>query len=117
MTNCCVIGLGYIGLPTAVILAQSGNKVFGVDINSEVVSSVNNGVLHFEEPGLDKLLSEVIENDCFSAGSKPIEAEVFLIAVPTPTDSKKNLIPQPNIDYVLSAVKSNKQRTKKTKTI
>ena len=103
MTNCCVVGLGYIGLPTAIILAQLGNKVCGVDINSEIVSKVNKGFLHFEEPGLEKLLIQVIKDGFLSACSKPVEADVFLIAVPTPTDCKKNGIPNPNIDYVLDA--------------
>ncbi len=105
MSNCCVIGLGYIGLPTAVILAQSGHNVYGVDINPEIVSSVNKGLLHFKEPELDKLLLQSLKKSSFLAGEKPFEADVFIIAVPTPTKSNEKNIPQPNIDYILDAAK------------
>ena len=60
MTTCCVVGLGYIGLPTAAVLAQAGHRVIGVDINAQVVSTVNEGRIHIVEPGLDLVLADSV---------------------------------------------------------
>lgn len=79
-----VIGLGYIGLPTAVMLASKGCKVNGVDINPLVVDSINNGIAHIDEPGLGIELNKQINSGKIRAYSNPVESDVYIIAVPTP---------------------------------
>ncbi|MDR0683142.1 MAG: UDP-N-acetyl-D-mannosamine dehydrogenase [Dysgonamonadaceae bacterium] len=78
------MGLGYIGLPTAAIAASKGIDVVGVDINPEVVETINQGKIHIVEPELDKMVKEVVEKKKLRATLKPEEADVFLIVVPTP---------------------------------
>lgn len=95
----CVIGLGYIGLPTASLLATKGFKVHGVDINPEIVSKINAGKIHIVEPGLDVLVKSAIHSGNLKAGNKPEPADVFIIAVPTPFDDHKN----PDISYIQAA--------------
>ncbi|MDY3665757.1 UDP-N-acetyl-D-mannosamine dehydrogenase [Schaalia hyovaginalis] len=80
----CVIGLGYIGLPTAVAFAQAGWRVRGVDVSEERVAMVNDGRLPFVEDGLDRVLHEVVASGALAASTAPIPAEVFVISVPTP---------------------------------
>jgi len=106
MKNCCVIGLGYIGLPTAAILADNNYKVFGVDINQKIISKINKGEVHINEPNLENLVRKVIEKKLFEAISTPISSDIFLITVPTPCLKNDLNIPQPNIKYVLQAVNS-----------
>src|SRR3990167_4516715 len=95
----CVLGLGYIGLPTASLLATKGFKVHGVDINPEIVSKINAGKIHIVEPGLDVLVKSAIHSGNLKAGNKPEPADVFIIAVPTPFDDHKN----PDISYIQAA--------------
>ena len=106
MSTCCVFGLGYIGLPTAAVLAKAGHRVIGVDVNSQVVDSVNAGNIHFYEPELDIQVSHFVSSGSLSASLTPVTADVFLIAVPTPFLVGPDKIPQPNIDFVLSAARS-----------
>ncbi|QNI75244.1 UDP-N-acetyl-D-mannosamine dehydrogenase [Synechococcus sp. MVIR-18-1] len=106
MTTCCILGLGYIGLPTAAVLARSGHRVVGVDVNSEVVATVNQGQIHIVEPDLDRAVADAVASAALSAQSTPVPADVFLIAVPTPFSSRADGIPQPNIDYVLAAARA-----------
>ena len=80
----CVIGLGYIGLPTAATFATHGLKVIGVDINPHVLETLRSGNIHIHEPGLDDVVKKAIQSGNFSFSSKPEEADAFLIAVPTP---------------------------------
>ena len=103
--KCCVIGLGYIGIPTSIIAASAGFNVIGVDINPDVVCSLNKGVIPIIEPNLNKEFKKIL-NKNFEAKIKPCKADIFIISVPTPF--KKNSIdfPTPDISYVLSAVKS-----------
>lgn len=79
-----VIGLGYIGLPTAVVLASRGVTVIGVDINNEVVSKINRGEVHIVEPDLDAVTARVVQNGLLRATTSVSEADAFVIAVPTP---------------------------------
>jgi len=81
----CVVGLGFIGLPTAVLIANEQIPVLGVDIKKEVVDRVNAGSLHFVEPGLESLLQRVVGGKQLRASMKPEVAAVYLICVPTPT--------------------------------
>ena len=97
-----VIGLGYIGLPTAALIASHMHNVIGVDVNEDVVRSVNAGVLHTVEPGLADLLAETVAKGWMRAVAAPEPAEVFIIAVPTPiTEDKK-----PDLSYVKAAALS-----------
>ena len=96
-----IMGLGYIGLPTAALIASKGIKVHGVDINKKVVDTINEGKIHIVEPDLDGLVHEVVKNGFLRASTFPAKADVFLIAVPTPF--KEGYIP--DISYVESAIK------------
>ena len=78
------IGLGYIGLPTAAMAASKGIQVVGVDINPDVVNTINQGKIHIIEPELDRVVKEVVEKGHFKASLKPEEADAFFIVVPTP---------------------------------
>ena len=106
MTTCCVLGLGYIGLPTAAVLSRSGTRVIGVDVNPQVVRTVNQGLIHIVEPDLDQEVSAAVASGSLTAQLTPAVADVFLIAVPTPFHSEHEGIPQPNIDYVLAAARA-----------
>ena len=106
MSTCCVVGLGYIGLPTAAVLAKAGHRVIGVDVNDQVVSTVNAGRIHIVEPDLDLAVAESVAAGSLSARVTPVSADVFLIAVPTPFRSGADGIPQPNVDYVLAAARA-----------
>lgn len=101
-TSISVIGLGYIGLPTAALIASHMHNVIGVDVSEEVVNSVNTGTVHSVEPGLTELLAEVTAKGWLRAVTVPAPADVFIIAVPTPiTDEKK-----PDLSYVRAAALS-----------
>lgn len=80
----CVVGLGYIGLPTASTFAAHGVSVLGVDVNSGVVETLNRGEIHIHEPGLHEAVQAAIQSGNFKAAAKPQEADAFIIAVPTP---------------------------------
>ena len=98
----CIIGLGYIGLPTASYLANRGFNVYGVDINQKVVETINRGEIHIVEPELDTFVKSAVFSGKLKAGVEPQPADVFIIAVPTPF--KDNFVP--DISYVLSATES-----------
>ncbi|WP_316817974.1 UDP-N-acetyl-D-mannosamine dehydrogenase [Pedobacter nyackensis] len=98
----CVVGLGYIGLPTAALLANRGYMVYGVDVVQRVVDTINRGEIHIVEPELDTFVRSAVNGGKLIAGTQPQEADVFIIAVPTPFHD--NYVP--NIDYVISATKS-----------
>jgi UDP-N-acetyl-D-mannosaminuronic acid dehydrogenase len=83
VVNICVVGLGAIGLPTAVVMASRGHQVSGVDIEDSVVSGLNRGETHFDEPGLSELLREVVTSGQFKAEAEPVAADMYLICVPT----------------------------------
>ena len=107
MKKCCVLGLGYIGLPTAALLASKGYEVNGVDINDKIVNKVNNGKIHISEPNLSELVKRAVENNTLKASVLPVEADIFIIAVPTPFKKNNfNNTPSPNIDCVLEASKA-----------
>ena len=97
----CFMGLGYIGLPTAIIAAKCGLDIVGVDIDSEVVLQTNKGQLHFIEPGLDDLLKDVLQSGKFTATTMPVESDAFFIVVPTPFKNNH----QPDISYVKNATR------------
>ena len=97
----CVVGLGYIGLPTACMIASCGIEVAGYDINSQIVEKINSGEAHIEEPGLDSLLKSVLEKNKFYASTKLESCDTYLIAVPTPFDHAQK---SADISYIKTAL-------------
>lgn len=97
-----VIGLGYIGLPTAALIASRGMQVLGVDTNENVVTTVASGAIHISEPDLDGLVSKVVSSGALTTSSQPQPADVFIIAVPTPIDREN----RPDLSSVNAAVES-----------
>ncbi len=95
----CVLGLGYIGLPTAAVIARTGARVLGVDVHQSVVDTVNEGRVHIEEVDLDGLVSGVVARGTLRASTQVAPADVFVIAVPTPFADDH----RPDIGYVLKA--------------
>lgn len=98
----CVVGLGYIGLPTAAMLANCGYDVVGVDTNKEVLDNLNKGKIIIEEPYLDDLVKKVVINKKLIGLSIPCEADIFIIAVPTPINENKRA----DMRYVINATNS-----------
>ncbi len=98
----CVMGLGYIGLPTAALLANKGYDVHGVDVIASTVDTINKGEIHIVEPELDTFVQAAVKSKKLKASLTPVAADVFIIAVPTPFN--EGFVP--NIDYVISAIKS-----------
>ena len=86
----CVLGLGYIGLPTASTFATHGLKVTGVDTNPEIVNGLNNGQVHLFEPGLRTLVQAALGSGNLLVSDRPVEADAFIIAVPTPFKADKS---------------------------
>jgi UDP-N-acetyl-D-mannosaminuronic acid dehydrogenase len=97
-----MIGLGYIGLPTAALIANRNIYVHGVDINPHVVETINAGEIHIVEPTLDQAVANAVTHGFLKASTTPIEANTYLIVVPTPFNAKN----EPDISYVESATKS-----------
>jgi UDP-N-acetyl-D-mannosaminuronic acid dehydrogenase len=98
----CVLGLGYIGLPTASLLGTKGFQVRGVDISSTVVDTINGGRIHIVEPDLDILVKSAVQSGRLTASTEPATADIFIIAVPTPFKD----FHQPDLSYVEAATRS-----------
>ena len=98
----CVIGLGYIGLPTAAMFASAGVSVVGVDLNPKIIEALNRGAIIIEEKGLGELVSRVVKEGTLRGSLTPEEADVFIIAVPTPITGDKKA----DMSYVVSATES-----------
>jgi UDP-N-acetyl-D-mannosaminuronic acid dehydrogenase len=103
-----VVGLGYIGLPTAAAFASRKIKVIGVDVNQQTVDTINRGEIHIVEPELDIIVHAAVAEGYLKATLTPEPADAFLIAVPTPFYPTENAhdIPQPNLSYIESAAKA-----------
>ena len=86
----CVLGLGYIGLPTATLLSKVGYDVLGVDINNAIVDMVNQGETHIVEPDLNESLKEAVNSKSLKASNQPSEADIFIVCVPTPLHKSDN---------------------------
>lgn len=99
MTTVSVIGLGYIGLPTAAVLAAAGLRVIGVDVNTAAVETINEGRIHIVEPGLEDMVATAVSGGRLRATTTPEPAEAFLIAVPTPFKESY----EPDLRYVQAA--------------
>ena len=102
-TKLCVVGLGYIGLPTAAIFASRGLEVVGVDINKHAVNTINRGEIHIVEPHLEAMVRDATQKGLLSARTVPIEADAFIIAVPTPFKGENH---EPDLKFIKSAVLS-----------
>ncbi|AZQ61558.1 UDP-N-acetyl-D-mannosamine dehydrogenase [Flammeovirga pectinis] len=97
-----VVGLGYIGLPTAALITQNKVAVHGVDINQKVVDTINAGKIHIVEPELDTAVANAVKKGYLKAGTTPIVGDVYLIVVPTPFKDKN----EPDISFVEAATKA-----------
>lgn len=102
----CVLGLGYIGLPTASIFATKGKQVLGVDVRPEIVERLNHARSHFEEPDLDILVKAAVHSGQLRAACKPAPAATFIIAVPTPFNHEQDGRKTPDLSYVEAATRS-----------
>jgi UDP-N-acetyl-D-mannosaminuronic acid dehydrogenase len=97
-----MVGLGYIGLPTAALIASKDIHVHGVDINPDVVETINAGKIHIVEPSLDEAVASAVCNGFLIASTTPVEANIYLIVVPTPFKAKN----EPDISFVEAATKA-----------
>jgi UDP-N-acetyl-D-mannosaminuronic acid dehydrogenase len=102
MEKICVLGLGYIGLPTAATLASKGYQVYGVDIKKDIIKSLKESRVHIEEPLLTQLVQQTIASGCLVPKEVPEEADVFIIAVPTPKTHENKC----ELKYLIEATKS-----------
>ena len=102
MKKICVIGLGYIGLPTSAVFAQAGCQVMGVDVNPKIVDKINAGQIHIEETGLGEVVRDVVKSGHLKAFTTAQEADVFIISVPTPIHEDLTA----DINYVIDATNS-----------
>jgi UDP-N-acetyl-D-mannosaminuronic acid dehydrogenase len=105
----CIMGLGYIGLPTAALLANRGYQAHGVDVNQHAIDTINRGEIHIVEPELDTFVRSAVQSGSLTANVNPAESDIFMIAVPTPFHADKiNKItnsPIPNVNYIIDATK------------
>lgn len=97
-----MMGLGYIGLPTAALIAQKGTQVHGVDINPSIVETINRGQIHIVEPELGDIVKDAVSQGNLIAGTTPVEGNAYLIVVPTPFKGKN----EPDISFVEAATKA-----------
>lgn len=98
----CFMGLGYIGLPTATIIANTGMEILGIDINSKVVDIINQGKIHIVEPGLEEMVKKAVNENNLRASTIAEESDTYIIVVPTPFKDNH----EPDISFVESATKS-----------
>lgn len=98
----CVVGLGYIGLPTASVFATRGKRVFGLEVNPRIVATINRGEIHIVEPDLDILVRAAVQSGNLVAGMEAVDADTFIIAVPTPFVHGPGQ-PKPDLSFVESA--------------
>ena len=101
-TEVIMIGLGYIGLPTAALIAEGGTRVHGVDINQQVVDTINRGEIHIVEPSLADSVAKAVKNGFLKASTSPVPGNTYLIVVPTPFKDKN----EPDISFVEAATKA-----------
>jgi UDP-N-acetyl-D-mannosaminuronic acid dehydrogenase len=102
----CVVGLGYIGLPTAALLANTGYQIIGVDVNATAVNIINQGKIHIVEPDLANFVKSAVCSGKLKAYTQPQAADIFMLCVPTPFYKNGGDIPEPNLEYVLAATEA-----------
>ncbi|KPZ52373.1 UDP-N-acetyl-D-glucosamine 6-dehydrogenase [Pseudoalteromonas sp. P1-13-1a] len=98
-----VVGLGYIGLPTAAMFASRKKNVIGVDVNQHAVDTINRGEIHIVEPDLDMIVHAAVTEGYLKATTSPEPADAFLIAVPTPFKNNDSEVPEPDLSYIKKA--------------
>ena len=106
MKKICILGLGYVGLPTALTLANLEFDVLGIDIKEDHINNIKNGLLNFREYEIQKLFKKVINKSNFRVGLRPEQSDIYIIAVPTPFLKSSYSIPKPDISFVINAIKS-----------
>ena len=99
----CIVGQGYIGLPTAALFTRNHCEVVGVDVNEEIVNNLNKGIIHIEEPGISDIIKKAVENNVYTASLTPQKADAFIITVPTPYIIENYSC---DLSYVISACQS-----------
>ena len=99
----CIIGQGYIGLPTAALFSRSHCEVVGVDISEEMINNLNKGIIHIEEPGIAEIIKTAIDNKVYTASLTPQKADAFIITVPTPYIAENYSC---DLSYVITACKN-----------
>ncbi|MBR6023792.1 MAG: nucleotide sugar dehydrogenase [Methanobrevibacter sp.] len=99
----CIIGQGYIGLPTAALFARNHCEVVGVDVNENMIENLNNGIIHIEEPGISDIIKQALKNNVYKASLKPEKSDAFIITVPTPYVAENYSC---DLSYVISACES-----------
>ncbi len=99
----CIIGQGYIGLPTAALFSRSHCEVVGVDISEEMIENLNKGIIHIEEPGISNIIRNALENNVYTASLTPEKADAFIITVPTPYIAENYSC---DLSYVITACES-----------
>lgn len=107
-TSVCVVGLGYIGLPTASVLATKGFQVYGTDVRSDVVDTINQGKIHIQEPDLDILVRSAVNSGQLKAGQQPKSADVFILCVPTPIRPDHS----PDLSYIQEACEAIREHVR-----
>ena len=98
----CILGLGYIGFPTAILFANNSFDVYGVEKNEKILKKLDSGIIHIDEPNLKEIATKVIKNISLTYGTFPEKADIFLICVPTPIQYEENN--KPDLSFVKSAV-------------
>ena len=98
-----VVGLGYIGLPTAAMFASRGMEVVGIDVNPQTVDTINRGKIHIVEPGLSSEVQKAVKRGYLRAAMEPESADAFLIAVPTPFKIENH---EPDLRFLKAAVRA-----------
>ncbi len=106
LQNIIVMGLGYIGLPTASMLATKGHQVLGVDVNQKAVDTINSGRIHIVEPDLDILVRSAVNSGNLRAGMAPEEGDTFILAVPTPFKEVNGNPKAPDLSYIEAATRA-----------
>ena len=99
----CIIGQGYIGLPTAALFTRNHCEVVGVDVNEEIINKLNQGIVHIEEPGISEIIKNAVKNNVYCASLTPQKADAFIITVPTPYIIENYSC---DLSYVINACKS-----------
>lgn len=102
----CVIGLGYIGFPAAILIASKNVQVHGFDVNVDLIEALKNNKTHIVEEGLQSVFDLALKNQCLTFDTKPIESDVYIVAVPTPFKNSDTDIPKPDLSFIDNAVNS-----------
>ena len=99
----CIVGQGYIGLPTAALFSRNHCEVLGVDVNEKIIENLNKGIIHIEEPGIADIIKKAVERKIYAVSLTPQKADVFIITVPTPYIAENYSC---DLSYVINACES-----------